>query len=290
SAPFAKVDLRNLPAAQRIVARDGTPLALRRYAAVTTPPLGSVVLVHGSSASSRSMHTLAEALAQSGRDVVALDMRGHGESGPRGRVERVGQLEDDVEDVMNALALPRPRTLVGFSSGGGFALRFASGPQQALFDGTLLLSPFLSQDAPTQRPDSGGWVSVGLPRYIALALLHQAGIGAFDHLPVTAFAVAEGNPANLTTHYDFALAQNFRPRPDYRADIRAARAPMAVLVGADDEAFHADRFAGTFAEAGKPVPVKVLPGLGHIALTLDPAALKAIVDSLDSLYLKGPAS
>lgn len=292
SAPFAKVDLRDLPAVQRVVARDGTPLALRRYVAATTPPHGSVVLVHGSSASSRSMHTLAEALTQSGRDVVALDMRGHGESGPRGRIERIGQLEDDVEDVLAAVApaLPRPRTLVGFSSGGGFALRFASGPQQALFDGTVLLSPFLSQDAPTQRPDSGGWVSVGLPRYIAVGLLHEAGIAAFDHLPVTAFAVAPGNPADLTTHYDFALAQNFRPRPDYRADIRTARGPMAVLVGAEDEAFHAEQFAAVFAQASRPVPVTVLPGLGHIAITLDPAALQAVVDSLDSLYLKGPAS
>lgn len=290
STPFAGVDLSDLPAPQRVTARDGTALALRRYAAATAPPRGSVVLVHGSSASSRSMHSLARALARAGQEVVALDMRGHGDSGTRGRIDRIGQLEDDVEDVLAALALPRPRTLVGFSSGGGFALRFASGPQQALFDGTVLLSPFLSQDAPTQRPDSGGWVSVGLPRYIAVTVLHRAGITAFDHLPVTAFAVAPGNPADLTTHYGFALAQNFRPRPDYLADIRTARAPMAVLVGAEDEAFHADRFAAVFAQASRPVAVTVLPGLGHIALTLDPAALQAIVDTLASLYPKGVAS
>jgi non-heme chloroperoxidase len=289
SKPFAGVDFRDLPAPGQYVARDGTQLAFRRYAPGAQPATGSAVLVHGSSASSTSLHVLAQALARAGLDVIALDMRGHGDSGARGRIDYVGQLEDDVEDAVAALTPARPRTLVGFSSGGGFVLRFASDARQTLFDGYLLLSPFLSQDAPTQRPDSGGWVHVGLPRYVALAVLNRAGVRAFNDLPVTAFAVEAGNPANLTTTYAYALAQNFRPRPDYIGDIRAVRRPMAVLVGADDEAFRADRFAEVFAVAMPAVPVTVLPGLGHIAMTIDPAAQHAVVATLNRMHSKGTA-
>jgi hypothetical protein len=52
---------------------------------------------------------------------------------------------------------------------------------------------------------------------------------------------------------------------------------LQVLAGADDEAFHAERYAAVFTEAGKPVPVTLLPGIGHAALTLQPRALQAVV-------------
>ena len=65
----------------------------------------------------------------------------------------------------------KARHSAGFSSGGGFAVRFAGSNQQQLFQSYLMLAPFLSQDAPTMRPDAGGWASVGLPRIIAIAIL-----------------------------------------------------------------------------------------------------------------------
>jgi alpha-beta hydrolase superfamily lysophospholipase len=289
--PFRNVDFHALPAVERFTARDGASLAFRRYPAAappaSAPVRGSVVLIHGSSAGSRSLHVLAQAAALAGYAAYALDMRGHGDSGPHGRIGHVGQLEEDLEDLAASVEPARPRTLLGFSSGGGFALRFASDRRQALFDGYLLLSPFLSQDAPTQRPGSGGWVSVGVPRWVAISIVNGLGMTAFNDLPVTAFAVEASNPAGLTTQYSFALAQNFRPRPDYRGDIAAARQPMAVLVGQRDEAFHAERFAEVFAARAPAVPVTVLPGLGHIAVTLEPAAIQAIISTLNQLASKG---
>src|SRR5512139_1449510 len=61
--PFRQADYGTLPPLQRIAARDGTPLAFRSYLP-DGPARGSVVLAHGSSADSRSMHVLAQALAQ----------------------------------------------------------------------------------------------------------------------------------------------------------------------------------------------------------------------------------
>ncbi len=280
--PFRNVDYSALPAASSFQARDGTPLAYRAYAAEGTPK-GSVVLVHGSSARGSSMHVLARAFAAAGYAAYALDIRGHGESGTKGQIAYIGQLDDDIEDFVRALQPARPMTLAGFSSGGGFTLRIAAGERQKLFDNYLLLAPFISQDAPTYRPDSGGWVQVGMPRYLAIGALHALGVQAFDGLPVTRFALNDAARAVLTPQYSFALAQNFRPLPDWRASIRAAGQPMRLLAGSDDEAFHAERFAAVFKAEDKDVPVSLLPGLGHIALTLDPAALRAAVAAVQSL-------
>ena len=287
SQPFKGVNFSGLPAIERFTARDGTPLGFRRYAASAGPGRGSVVLIHGSSATGTSMHPLAQAFRRDGFDVYTLDLRGHGESGVRGRIAYIGQLEDDVEDFLKSVKPAMPRTLIGFSSGAGFVLRFASDSRQTLFDNYLLLSPFLSQDAPTQRKNSGGWASVGLPRIVAIALLNRVGLTLFDDLPVVAFAVQDADRALLTAQYSFALAQNFRPRPDYAEDIAAVRRPMAVLVGQGDEAFHADRFESVFAARSPPIPVTVIPNLGHIAITLDPVAHQTTIAAVRQLKLQG---
>jgi alpha-beta hydrolase superfamily lysophospholipase len=281
--PFKNVDFSDLPRVSYFTARDRTKLAFRAYPAAGGAVKGSVVLVHGSSASGSSMHVMAKGFAAAGYATYALDMRGHGASGVKGHIDYVGQLEDDIEDFLKSTELARPSTLVGFSSGGGFVLRFAGGSRQTLFSNYLLLSPFLSQDAATSRPDSGGWVSVGVPRAIAISVLNGFGIHAFNDLAVTRFALAEEAKAFLTAQYSFALADNFRPERDYQANIRKVGQPVRVLAGQNDEAFYTDKFAGVFKAAGKDVPVTLLPGIGHISLTLDPAAIQAAIGAVQDM-------
>lgn len=278
--PFAGVDWRGIPGTQRYSARDGTSLAWYSYPATTTAtkgePVRRVVLVHGSSSRAHSIHVLARALAAQGYAVAALDMRGHGESGERGQLAYIGQLEDDVEDFLNAVPHPGPQTLMGFSSGGGFALRFAGSARQGLFDHYVLLAPFLHQDAPTSRPDTGGWASVGLPRLVALTLLNRAGVTRWNGLPVLRFALDDASRAGLTPSYSYHLATNFRPHDDYESDIRNARGSLCIVAGQDDELFHADRYAAVFESAGKRVPVTLVPGANHIGLTLNPQAAASV--------------
>ena len=288
--PFKNVDHAGMPAASQFTARDGTKLTYRTYAPnVDTKPnanggtSGSVILVHGSSARGSSMHVLAKAFAAAGTTAYALDVRGHGDSGTKGLIAYVGQLEDDLEDFSRAIEPAQPATLAGFSSGGGFALRFAGSDRQKLFSNYLLLSPFISQNAPTYRPSSGGWVSVGLPRFFAIGLLNAAGVHAFNEMPVVRFALNEKAKALLTPHYSYALALNFRPQRDYQANIRAAGQPMRLIAGQADEAFFTDRFAEVFKAEGKDVPVTLLPGIGHIPLTLEPAAVEAAITAVRSM-------
>lgn len=199
--PFQSVDFSDVPPAQRYTARDGTLLAWYAYPPDSTRADTSnrrVVVVHGSSSRARSTHVLAQALAAQGYSVAALDMRGHGESGTRGQAAYIGQLEDDVEDFVRQVPHTGPQTLMGFSAGGGFALRFAGSARQALFDRYVLLSPFIHQDAPTARPDTGGWATIGMPRLVALTLLNRIGITWWNHLSVLQFALDEASRAGLT--------------------------------------------------------------------------------------------
>jgi len=280
NAPFARADFSGVPPPRTFVARDGTRLAWLHYpAAGTDPTPRRIVLVHGSSARGRSMHVLAQALADAGFAVAALDMRGHGDSIPRGQADYIGQLDDDIEDFLRAVPHAGPNTLAGFSSGGGFVLRFAGGPQQDLFDRYLLLAPYLHHDAPTNRPADGAWVSVGLPRLVALTLVNRLGITSGNHLPVLRFGLTAAAKEVLTSSYSYTLATNFRPRNDYMGDIRNLHQPLRIVAGRDDELFDAARYAGVFAEAGHPVPITLVDGVKHIGLTLDAAATAAIVDA-----------
>ncbi|AOW14355.1 alpha/beta hydrolase [Hydrogenophaga crassostreae] len=277
--PFAKVDFSAVPPNSHYTARDGTRLAWLHYPATgNTADLAPrrIVLVHGSSARGRSMHPMAQALAAAGFDVAALDIRGHGDSGPRGHIAYIGQLEDDIEDFMKAQAWPGPSTLLGFSSGGGFVLRFAADHRASLFDRYLLLSPFLHQSSPTKRPGNDDWVSIGLPRIIALSVLNPIGITVFNHLSTLRFGLNADVRDQLTEQYDHALATNFRPHSDFAQDIRQIRQPLRILAGQDDELFDASRFAAVFQAAGHAVPVTTVDGINHMGLTLDRRALQAV--------------
>ncbi|MDO5693543.1 MAG: alpha/beta hydrolase [Pseudomonadota bacterium] len=280
NAPFAQLDYSAMPPVQRYTARDGTALAYRHYPAATGQPQGTrVVLVHGSSASSRSMHPLAQALAAAGFSVDALDVRGHGDSGTRGHIAYIGQLEDDLEDFMRATPVAGGSILLGLSAGGGFALRFAADPRAGLFQRYVLLAPFIGQDAPTGRPGLDGWVSVGVPRIVALVALNRLGISALNHLPVTRFGLDEQAQKFLTPAYDFNLATNYRPSMDFMANLRAVRQPMRVVVGGEDELFRPDQFAPLLAAGGVAAPVTVVPGVNHIGISLAAPALRAVVQA-----------
>ena len=53
----------------------------------------------------------------------------------------------------------------------------------------MLLAPYLGYDAPSTRPDSGGWASADIPRIIALTVLRGVGI---DLLRIAADAGLRG--------------------------------------------------------------------------------------------------
>lgn len=270
--------LADAPPVQRFPARDGSSLAYRFYPG--RPGGGVAVVVHGSSGSSLQVHLAAKALADAGVTVVSPDIRGHGDSGPRGDIRYYGQLEDDMDDLASMLSerFPRERrVLIGHSSGGAFALRIAS-LRGDDFDGYIALSPFIAPAAPTARPRSGGWASVSVPRLIALIVLNRLGVHAFNGLPTLAFAVPRGAEGLLTETYSFNLMGNFGlPPQGWRQALRAIGRPTVVLVAGADEMMRADRYAPMFATLNPSVAVHIVPKVDHMGMTFAPSALETLV-------------
>jgi len=273
-----KSERTDLPKPTFFPARDQTRLAYRVYPANAGPGGRAAILIHGSVGSGADMHEIAKALTKAGVDAYAPDLRGHGGSGIRGDIAYIGQLEDDLADLLDELdrrGVPARRVLIGHSSGGGFALRVAALPLSSRFAGTILLSPYLGHDAPTASPRERGWANVGMPRLIGLAILNHLGIRALNGLPVVAFAVDPAAVPEVTPAYSFRLRMNFAPHRDWRRDIASTRGPLLVLVGARDELFQANLFAELFAAAPKG-RVELLANIDHMGITDDPTALSAI--------------
>src|ERR1700710_1606890 len=233
------MDFKTLPAMDRFQARDGTVLAYRHYPARGAPVGRIAILVHGSSGSSRSaIQALSQALSARGVENYAVDIRGHGESGTRGDIRYFGQLEDDLADLVMEIRKvhsTEPLTLIGHSAGGGFTLRVAASPIQNLFARTVLLAPYLSYDAPSNRPDAGGWASPDIPRLLGLQVLRKLGIDWAESLPTVAFAVAPNSAKILNPNYSNRLLRNFAASRDFRQDLAAARRPVAIFAGGADE-------------------------------------------------------
>ncbi|MGD0641111.1 MAG: alpha/beta fold hydrolase [Roseiarcus sp.] len=267
------------PELSRFQARDGTWLAYRLYPAAHGETDRLALLAHGSSASSDEMNAVGQALAAAGVAAVAIDARGHGASGTRGDIAQIGQLDDDLSDLVAHLrgAYPKARlTLIGHSAGGGFALRVAAGPVGALFDRFVLLAPYLGYAAPTNRPSEGAgrWASPDIPRILAITALRRVGIDWPQSLPVIAFANAPEAAKFVTSRYSFRLMVDYGPPPDWEGALRSAAGRIELIAGENDELMDAAAYRSFVAPLG--VRVTLLSGVDHMGVVHAREALAAI--------------
>ncbi|MEO0390521.1 MAG: alpha/beta fold hydrolase [Pseudomonadota bacterium] len=277
------MDLSQVPQTQPVPMRDGYALQVRRYG--TRGPL--VVLVHGSGWHGLQFHDLAQALAPQAR-VVVPDLRGHGFApGRRGDVAYIGQLEDDLADLIASEAQGDPVVMVGHSSGGGLVIRMAGGAHGDLIDRAVLLAPYVQHDAPVTQPNSGGWAYALTRRIIGLAMLNAAGVRALNGTTAVQFdmprTVLEGPLGDsATVAYSWRLQQSFAPRRDWAADI-AALPPFTLVAGTQDRAFDAAGYAPMMEDITSAGRYVVLQGVGHLAVVDAPGSLAEIKRVLDDL-------
>lgn len=269
---FEQVDWSALPAADTVMARDGTALAYRRYG-----DGGRIVLaLHGSGGSGTALHPLALALSRE-HTVIVPDIRGHGATGTRGDMAYIGQAADDLDDLMAAVAPGQQVTVVGFSMGGGLALKYAAA-RPAQIGQVLLLSPYLAHDAPPMAAENpfapaNAWAAPSVPRIIALGLLNAVGITGLNHLETVALATRAEDADAVVRAYTYRALTSVNPA-SWQADIAAIADRLTVIVGAEDELHYAPAYGE--ALAGTPARFVTLPGLDHMGLTLEPAALDAV--------------
>jgi len=278
AAPFRNVDFSKIPELHHYTTRDGSKLAYREYPNQDIKQI--VVLVHGSSGSSLSMHPLAEYLQRQGMKVYSLDIRGHGNSDRKGDIDYIGQLEDDMEDFANQVLKQNETTLVGFSLGGGFVLRFAASTRQKLFGRYILLSPYIGYNSPTVKLKSGGWADTSYSRIIGISLLGPVGRKMFGHLPVITYAIDPKTAKYQVAQYSFNLLTNLSPHSNYKADIASVKQRLTVLVGEKDELFNAHAFEPLFTKSRPGTKVIVVPDVGHITLTTSLSGISAIAKAI----------
>ncbi|WP_299495721.1 alpha/beta hydrolase [uncultured Shewanella sp.] len=255
------------------------------------------VLLHGSGTEGRYLLPLATQLNQQLRATVVIpDLRGHGRSmlSHPGDIDYIGQYEHDLADLHHRLEKQYPDAtiiLAGHSSGGGLAVKYAGHaliPKdddvmkdkaqylQAPFDAYVLLAPYLGHDAPTVRPNSGGWVQVSIRRIIGLSLLNQLGIRQFNHLPILFFNRPEAvNDSLQLDSYSYRLNVSFSPT-DYQAQLQHNLNPVLLLVGEEDEAFYAEKFPDVMQAHAPQAEVYLLPKVQHLNLPDAPEVIEKI--------------
>ena len=283
-AAFDKADLSGAPETKIFTARDGAQLAFRRYG-----DEGRIaVLLHGSGGAGASLHRLAVALAEAGRQVIVPDIRGHGASGARGDMDYIGQAEDDIDDLLDHLAASEgagPRDFVGFSIGGGLALRYAAN-RGATIDRLILISPYLAHDAPpttvaAKAEDYVVWAEAGVPRIVALAALNSVGVTALNGLEVIRLAVDPRDEGVLTPGYSYRLMTSVNPA-NWRADL-AATADKLTIVASDADELHAlAGFREALDEYAPEARLIAAAGASHIELILSDAAIATVVEAVES--------
>ena len=278
------VDESALPPLVPFQARDGTALSYRRYAA---PSDKILILVHGSGWHSRYFLPLAEFIRSEGlAQVYTPDLRGHGPNpGTRGDVDYIDQLEDDLADLAAVVRRENPGAMLivgGHSSGGGLAVRFAGSRYGRQADAFLLLSPYLTYDAPTMRRDAGGWAHPHVPRMIGLSMLNSLGVHALDFLTSVEFNMPERfRDGTETLAYSHRLNTAYAPR-DYKKDLQSITQPLLVAVGTADESFIAERFEPAISPYAK-ARFELLPGVSHMGVVVGEDIRPLIRDWLNGL-------
>src|SRR5205823_2644385 len=138
---------------------------------------------------------------------------------------------------------------------------------------------YLGYDATTTRPNSGGWANADVPRIVALHFLRRIGVSCCQDLPAVALAVPAHSEKTQTAIYSYRLISNFGVNGTYRENLAAAKGPITIIAGADDELMIASNYRAAIADF-PAVDVKLLDGFNHMAVVSDAAAGAAIADDI----------
>ena len=141
-----------------VAVRDGRKMACHRSS--PEHPVARLFFLHGSTYNARRYAAIAKTAMQAGIEVILLDRRGHGMSeGERGDVDYIGQLEDDLADIIQHYGtISHLPTIVGGHSGGSMiVLRYLNKYGESAVDGLIIVAPAISRSHEAfrfDRPDS----------------------------------------------------------------------------------------------------------------------------------------
>ncbi len=278
------IDYSNSPQLKTFAARDGKQLGYRHY---PTQSDKVIILLHGSGWHSQYFLPLAEFISSEGlAQVYTPDLRGHGPTPERrGDVDYIDQLEDDLADLITIIRQEHPSAMLivgGHSSGGGLVIRFAGSRYGQQADAYVLLSPYLKYNAPTIRPNSGGWAHAYTGRIAGLTMLNNMGIHWFDHLAAIEFNMPEkARDGTETLSYSHRLNTGYAPR-NYKKDLSAITQPLLVVAGTADDANYADQYEPVISQY-TDVQVRILECVTHMGVVVGDELQPIIKEWLEDL-------
>lgn len=263
----------DLPSLRTFLARDGETLSYRFYEGIDADQV--VVCLHGSGSHGEYLHELAKFLSQETGQVIVPNLRGHFGSGKtRGDCAYIGQLEDDVMDLIQELHLQDKKIyLLGHSSGGGLAIRLAGSQYSKLFYGYVLLAPAIPT-SPTMKKESS-WADVSTFKIVSLSILNGFGIRGLNHSNVICFRMpSEFRNGTETLSYTFNLNTSYHPRIPYEDDIQALGDQYICFVGQEDELMEPIEYKNIMNEDN----VKMITNEKHLSIVLNQDVMQAIVE------------
>ena len=255
----------------RTVTLDGLPFHYRDWGDPAGPP---VVLLHAYLQHARTWDTIASGLADRFR-VLALDLRGHGESAWASDYHEL-RLVGDLAGFVDALGLDR-FSMIGFSIGGN-----AAGSYAALYpdrvERAVLLECFTAGDEPGEDP----WLRTMRDHLATLRTLPEtvrtpeAGAEAFRSLAPYAdedelrrwvrAGLAEGSNGHWTWRYDPVFrapgpsGRLVAPMPALRRRLAGVACPLLLLAGADSWMVEPTQ---RMATANRLARIVIVPRAGH---------------------------
>ncbi len=280
---------------------DGLKLHARDYAAASGEALTPVICIHGLTRNARDFEALAPRLAETGRRVLAVDVRGRGASAydPDPSHYVPVTYAGDVLALMDALAIGHA-IFVGTSMGGLITLVV-----EALRPGAVAAA-VLNDVGPEIAPEGlkriagytgvGGEVTTWDEAAAYARRINEAAFPAYGQADWTAFArrlfvERDGRPV---LDYDPDISKAFKPPepkpgedPPPPPDLwplfaGLAKHPLLTIRGETSDIL-SPGIAARMREAAPAMAFAEVPGVGHAPMLDEPDALAALDELLDSL-------
>ena len=238
-----------------------------------------LVLVHGGLGSTGMFDPIMPALSK-GREVIAVDLQGHGRTADIDRPMSFEAMADDVAAVIRYLKIEKA-DVMGYSVGGEVALRVAIQHPDVVRKLVIVSATF--------RRD--GWY----PEIVAgMTQMGPAAAAQMKQTPMyQSYSQIAPRPEDWTV-LNTKLGEMFRKDYDWSSEVQTIHIPTLLVFGDADavRTGHAVQFfellgggkrdAGWDGSGMSPARLAILPGVTHYTIFASPALVSATVPFLDA--------
>ena len=237
------------------------------------------VLLHGGLGSTGMFAPILPALAD-GRQIIAVDLQGHGRTADVDRPFSLEQMADDVAALVKRLGFEKA-DLVGYSLGGGVVLQATIRHPEVVRKLVVVSIPYKSD----------GWYPEVRPGMRAMnAEIAKTWIGSPMHQAYASIAPNPEDWPTLVAKTGQLVSQDY----DWSAEVAAIKTPTMLVVGDADaiRPAHAVEFftllgggqrdAGWDGSGMSNARLAILPGTTHYDIFVSPALVSAVTAFLDA--------